>query len=80
MFAESTTVVIPQGLLDVLQRAGADAGADSRGTTLQRHRSFERWIRPSAAGLAYLMAEVWLEMVFRYGTFHADPQSGPTGS
>ena len=49
MFAESTTRRDPQGLLDVLQRAGADAGAD-RGHHAQRHRPVDAGSAPSAAG------------------------------
>ena len=71
MFAESTTVLIPkvywtyssERVLTLERIEGATLG-DTDLSTLdpaERRR------------LAYLMAEVWLEMVFRYGTFHADP-------
>ena len=71
MFAESTTVVIPKVYWTfsservlTLERIEGTTLSDIDLSTLdpvERRR------------LAHLMAEVWLEMVFRYGTFHADP-------
>src|SRR4029078_9145169 len=71
MFAESSTVLIPKVYWTfsservlTLERIEGTTLSD---TDLSALGPAER------RRLAHLMAEVWLEMVFRYGTFHADP-------
>jgi ubiquinone biosynthesis protein len=71
MFAESRTVVIPkvywtyssERVLTLERIEGTKLGDLDLAAIEQSERR----------RIAHLMAEVWLEMVFRHGTFHADP-------
>jgi ubiquinone biosynthesis protein len=71
MFAESSLVVIPKVYWTY---------SSERVLTLERIEGIKLGDLDLAAieqaerrRIAHLMAEVWLEMVFRHGTFHADP-------
>jgi ubiquinone biosynthesis protein len=71
MFAESSLVVIPKVYWTY---------SSERVLTLERIEGIKLGDLDLAAieqaerrRVAHLMAEVWLEMVFRHGTFHADP-------
>jgi ubiquinone biosynthesis protein len=71
MFAESSMVVIPkvywtyssERVLTLERIEGTKLGDLDLAAIEQAERR----------RVAHLMAEVWLEMVFRHGTFHADP-------
>jgi ubiquinone biosynthesis protein len=71
MFAESSLVVIPkvywtyssERVLTLERIEGTKLGDLDLAAIEQAERR----------RIAHLMAEVWLEMVFRHGTFHADP-------
>jgi ubiquinone biosynthesis protein len=71
MFADSPSVVIPkvywtyssERVLTLERIEGTKLGDLDLAATEQSERR----------RIAHLMAEVWLEMVFRHGTFHADP-------